>query len=562
MKRASFIITALTGAIALIGTNMTLSSHAGEPEERLDAFMQQYQEDYRQMYCDVSYTWWDAMIGGSPEAFEKSAQATLALSNYHADASKYAELKKLRAEATNATALEKRAAYVAERAFEESQIPPELNKKIVELGSEIEQIFQTQRAVYEGVERTNNELLALLEKETDSTKRYEIWDALKQVGELVAPKMIELAKLRNEAAKRLGYDNYWEMTTSFQEFKPEELIAIFNDLDRLTTPYFNEMKAKLDSELKEKFGVDKIMPWHYDNPFFQQAPPSAKVNANEFYQGISKEDIVDVSVKYYDKLGFDVRPIVANSDLFEKEGKSQHGFCNDMNMEGDVRILCNIKPDAEWMDTQLHELGHAIYDYNLDRTLPYNIRTAAHIFTTEGIAMTFGAKARDPKWLVENRGVAPARAQEVAVALQEQRLREQLIFCRWTLVMTFFEKALYENPDQDLNKLWGEITARYQGLDPLEGRNKADWASKPHFVIAPVYYHNYMLGELFGAQLRKSLEKESDGDEKKFGALLKEKVFTPGNSLPWEEFVEQATGEPLSVKAFIDEVKEASAAVK
>ena len=511
------------------------------------------------MYCDASYAWWDSMIQGTKESFEKSAAATLAMSNYHADAAKYEELKKLRAAAVNATPLEKRAAYVAERTFEQNQIPAELNKQIVDLGAEIEQIFQTQRAVFDGKEYTNNELLAMLEDETDSQKRYEIWDALKQVGELVNTKVIELAKLRNEAARKLGYKNYWEMTVSFQEFKPEELINIFEDLNRLTDPLFTKVKEKMDDELKTKFGVDKIMPWHYDNPFFQQAPPSEKINVNEFYEGITGQDIVDTASRYYAKLGFDVSPIIKNSDLFEKEGKSQHGFCNDMNLEGDVRILCNIKPDAEWMDTQLHELGHAIYDYNLDRSLPCNIRCANHIFTTEGIAEFFGAKARDPQWLVENRGVSPERAKEASKALVEQRLREQLIFCRWTIVMTFFEKALYENPEQDLNKLWSETTARYQLLDPLEGRNKADWASKPHFVIAPVYYHNYMLGELFGAQVRKSLEKESNGDPKKFGQLLRDRVFSPGDSLPWEEFVEQASGEPLSVDAFIEELNAADA---
>ncbi len=530
---------------------------AGEAEERLATFMKQYQDDYKRMYCESSYAWWDSMINGTKESFEKSAAASLAMSTYHSDHAKYEELKKLRKDAVNATPVEKRAAYVAERTFEQNQIPTDLNEKIVNLGSEIEQIFQTQRANLDGKEYTNNELLEMLAEENDSQKRYEIWDALKQVGELVAPKMVELAKLRNEAAQKLGYDNYWEMTVSFQEFKPEELVAIFEDLDRLTTPVFTKVKAKMDAELKAKFGVDKIMPWHYDNPFFQQAPPSEKINVNEFYSGIDGQEIVDTASRYYAKLGFDVSPILKNSDLFEKAGKSQHGFCNDMNLEGDVRILCNIKPDAEWMDTQLHELGHAIYDYNLDRSLPCNIRCANHIFTTEGVAELFGAKARDPQWLVENRDVPQERAKQATKALTEQRLREQLIFCRWTIVMTFFEKALYENPEQDLNRLWSDMTSRYQLLDPLEGRNRPDWASKPHFVIAPVYYHNYMLGELFGAQIRKSLEKEAKGDPQEFGRLLRERVFTPGDSLPWEEFVEQATGEQLSVGAFIEELNTA-----
>lgn len=535
---------------------------AGDAEERLAAWMDNYRREYQKMYSDVSYTWWDAMVGGSEEAFAKSAEAQLAMSNYHSDAEKFAELKKLRAAAVDASPLEKRSAYVAERAFEETQFPPELMKKIVDLSSEIEQTFQTHRAVYQGVERTNNELLEAIEKENDSEKRREMWEALKQVGDVVAPKVVELAKLRNEAARALGYANYWEMTVSFQEFKPNELIAVFDELDRLTGPLFAKTKANLDAELKERFGVEKIMPWHYDNPFFQQAPASKKVDSNEFYADLTREQIVETSVKYYAKLGIDVSSILKNSDLYDKEGKTQHAFCNDMNLEGDVRILCNIKPTAEWMDTQMHELGHAVYDYNIDRALPANIRGAAHIFTTEGIAMTFGAKARDPQWLVENVGADPKRVAEVADALREQRLREQLIFCRWTLVMTYFEKALYENPDQDLNALWRATTAKYQLLNPLDGRDCADWAAKPHFVIAPVYYHCYMLGELYGAQLRESLEKEANGDEAKFGALLKEKVFAPGNSLPWEEFVERSTGSPLSSKAFVAELEAADAALE
>ena len=446
---------------------------------------------------------------------------------------------------------------MAEREFEQNQIPEVLNQKIIELSSEIEQLFQNQRAVYQGKTYTNNELLELLEKETRSQERYEIWDALKQVGELVAPKVIELAKLRNEAAQKLGYKNYWEMTVSFQDFSPEELVHIFTDLEEQTRPLFEEIKEELDSELKEKFSVDCIMPWHYDNPFFQQASPSAKINLNEFYSDLKGQDIVDISIRYYQTLGFDVSSIIENSDLFEKEGKSQHGFCNNMNLEGDVRILCNIKPDVEWMDTQLHELGHAIYDFNVDRTLPYNLRCANHIFTTEGVAQYFGALARNPEWLVNNRGVSPEKANAIKNDLLEQRLREQLIFCRWTIVMTFFEKALYEDPEQDLNSLWHSMTQKYQLLEIQPNRNKADWASKPHFVIAPVYYHNYMLGELFGSQLRKSLMQESNGDPKKFGKLLDERVFKPGASSRWEDFVKDATGEELSVDAFIDELKSA-----
>ena len=536
-------------------TGLAMSTTSLSAGESLDDFMSQYQKEYQKMYCDVSYTWWDSMISGSKEAFEKSAAASLAMTTYHSSPDRFATLQKLRKEAKNLTPLQDRASHVALLAFEENQFPPELMKKIIDLSSKIEQVFQNQRGTLDGKEYTNNELLEMLEKETNSTRRLEIWKSLKQVGELVAPDLIQLAKLRNEAARHLGYKNYWEMSVSFQDYKPEQLLSIFAELERLTTPIFTRVKAELDAELKEKFHVEKIMPWHYDNPFFQQAPPSREIDTNIFFKGKTGQDLVDISVRYYDSLGIDVRPVLKNSDLFEKPGKSQHGFCNNMNGEGDVRILCNIRPTAEWMDTQLHELGHAAYDYYVDRSLPFNLRGPSHIFTTEGVAMMFGAKARDPQWLVQYAGVPEKDAKAAAPALAKQRLREQLIFCRWTLVMLYFEKAFYENPEQNLNTLWWDVVEKYQLMPRPTDRNKADWASKPHFVIAPVYYHNYMLGELFGAQLRKSLEKQAAGDPLKFGNLLKKKVFFPGDSYPWPEFVEKATGEPFSAKAFAEELR-------
>ncbi|MDO5552721.1 MAG: M2 family metallopeptidase [Planctomycetia bacterium] len=564
------VLAVLTIMALLLGVNNLLAEDQESKEQEAEAvlvetelnregrelltFLEQYEEEYRKMYCDVSYSWWDAMITGDAKAFEKNAAMSLAMSTYHSDAEKFARLTELRKRATGLTKLQEREAYVAWRAFEQSQLPPDLMEKMIRMGSEIEQIFQTQRGSLDGKEYTNNELLEMLEDETDSDRRFRIWDALKQVGELVAPKLIELAKVRNEAARQLGYKNYWEMEVAFQDYDPEALTAIFDELEELTTPVFTKVKAEMDAELKEKFKVTRIMPWHYDNPFFQQAPPSKDVDTNIFYDQGTGQDIVDRSIQYYADLGIDVTPIIEKSDLFEKPGKSQHGFCNNMNGEGDVRILCNIKPTAEWMDTQLHEMGHAIYDYQVDRTLPFILRQPAHIFTTEGVAMMFGALARDPDWLVKYCDVSPKKAKEIAPALAKQRLREQLIFCRWTLVMFRFERALYENPEADLNTLWWDTVEKIQLMPRPEDRHLADWASKPHFVIAPVYYHNYMLGELFGAQLRATLRDQA-GTEQEFGRLLREKVFFPGDSLPWQEFVREATGKEFSAEAFAEELK-------
>lgn len=131
--------------------------------------------------------------------------------------------------------------------------------------------------------------------------------------------------------------------------------------------------------------------------------------------------------------------------------------------------------------------------------------------------------------------------------------------------MLNFEKSFYENPDQDLNKLWWDCVERYQYLKRPEKRNSPDWASKIHFVIAPVYYHNYQLGELFAAQIRATLVKLTKhqgpaytmdiGASKEIGTFFKDQILKPSNTLPWPEFVKKATGEPLTATYFAEELK-------
>ena len=530
-------------------------------------FLEQYYQDLAALEIKANLAAWAAANSGKKEDFAAQAEASLALRKYHSDRKSYEKIGEIMKAADRLDPLDARSLEVAELDYQGNQLPAEMLKQMVDLSTQIEQTFNTFRGEVDGKKLTNNDLLEMIRQETDSDRRHTYWGALKQVGGAVGPKLIELAKLRNRAARELGYPNYWVMSIRLQEHDPEQLLAIFAELERLTDEPFRNMKGQLDAELSRRFHIapDRMMPWHYDNPFFQAAPPSEKVDLDEFYKGKKKEDIVTMAETFFADIGLPIEQIVARSDLYEREGKDQHAFCTDIDRAGDVRTLLNIKPTAEWMDTMLHEQGHAIYDIHIDPSLPYNLRGPAHIFATEGIAMLLGALGKNPVWMIGYGGADPKRIAELEEAILEQRRREQLIFARWTLVMLHFEKALYENPEQDLNGLWWDLVERFQMLRRPPDRDEPDWAAKPHFTIAPVYYHNYMLGELFAAQLRHTLARTVDhrgptatlsfNGRKRFGTFLAEKVFRPGQSVRWPLFVKNVTGEELTAKYFAEEVR-------
>jgi peptidyl-dipeptidase A len=226
------------------------------------------------------------------------------------------------------------------------------------------------------------------------------------------------------------------------------------------------------------------------------------------------KDIIALTRETYDRLGFEVRDVMARNVLYERAGKDQHAFCLRVGRSYpyDVRVLANVRDDAYWTNTMLHEFGHAVYDKNVDPSLPYLLRTVAHINSTEAIALLMGSLADDPGWISSVAGVPEEELAPDRPKLAERRRAAGLVFVRWALVMYRFEKALYEDPDrEDLNALWWDLVERIQLIRRPPGRDKPDWAAKLHVALAPVYYHNYILGSLTAAQLRDHLEKNVAG---------------------------------------------------
>ena len=49
---------------------------------------------------------------------------------------------------------------------------------------------------------------------------------------------------------------------------------------------------------------------------------------------------------------------------------------------------------------------------------------------------------------------------------------------------------------------------KYQGLKRPEGRTRPTMPRKIHIVVAPAYYHNYMMGQLFACQVHRTIARE------------------------------------------------------
>ena len=440
--------------------------------------------------------------------------------------------------------------------FRASQMDRETLETLARLQAEAEQRFDTFRSTLDGGPITANALEEILRTSDDGALRQRAWEASQQVGPALAPLVREMVRHRNRVARAMGFPDHYAFALENQELEEGRLFALLADLERRTAgPFFAE-KARLDAELAARFGVrpEALRPWHYADPFFQRPPPRRDLTLDSLF---ADADLPALMIATFDGLGLDVRDILARSDLREKPGKSQHAFCTDIDREGDIRILCNLAGNEHWVRTLLHEGGHAVYDKYLDRSLPYFLRTPAHTCTTEAVAMLLERQVYQGRWLAAVAGVPESEAAALAARAAAHHRFGLLLFARWALVMVHFERALYRTPEADLDRLWWNLKARLQGIPPPPGPRGPDWAAKVHLALAPVYYQNYVLGELFASQLHRTIQAQVPGGRlalnRAAGVFLRERVFAPGGRWAWPELVAEATGEALTPAPFATE---------
>ncbi|MBP8303396.1 MAG: M3 family oligoendopeptidase [Phycisphaerae bacterium] len=505
---------------------------------------------------------WAATTQGRAEDYNDLERMQLQIRRVYSSPQDFAFLKSMRESGQVREPRLRRQLDKLYLAYLQNQMDPDLLRLITELDTRIQRAYNDYRGSIGDQKVTMSEIYTILTTDKDVGRREQAWRASKQVGNAIAADLIRLVRLRNQAAQRLGFDNYHTLAIVAGEQDLKDLDALFADLDRRTAGPFARMKAELDQILAAGYGIPAgdLRPWHYHDPFFQRTPLVYELDLDAFYKG---RDIEDLTRRYYAGVGLPVDDILARSDLYDRPGKDPHAFGQDMDRHGDARVLANLQDTERWMETLLHETGHALYSKYHDPNEPWLLREPAHNFTTEAIAMFFGRLSRNAAWMAQMLGLSDAQRDQVAKVSARYLEFQQVLFIRWALVMFEFEKQLYANPDQDLNGLWWDLVERYQLLRRPPGPVDAGWASKLHFVKAPCYYHNYVLGEILASQLdhylvehilnRPKGQAVSFTNDPRIGRYLRTHVLGPGARYTWQEMIRKATGEPLTPRYFVEQ---------
>jgi peptidyl-dipeptidase A len=294
----------------------------------------------------ANIAWYDASILGTDEAFKKSAEADAARDHFLADPERFRQLQTLRDGAKASDATLRRQLDILYLWMLAKQVEPAALDKITELQKKVEQTFNTYRGKLDGKEVTLNQINDVLRTSTDSKKLKAAWEAQKAVGPVIVADLKQLVVLRNDVAKKLGYRDFYALSLAQTEQDETKLLALFDELDKLTREPFLKAKEEVDKRLAKRLKIktSELMPWHYQNAFFQEPPDVFATGLDAVYR---KQDILALAKAFYTGIGLDTEAIIQRSDLFEKKGKTPHAFEINVDRAGDIRVLANLVPGAE-----------------------------------------------------------------------------------------------------------------------------------------------------------------------------------------------------------------------
>src|SRR5438132_2277323 len=109
-----------------------------------------------------------------------------------------------------------------------SQLDDGLRRRLVELESKVESLFNTHRGVIDGERVDDNRIAEILIRSDDVELRRKAWEASKSVGAAAADHVLQLVELRNEAAVSLGHPDHYAMSLALDELDEDRLLRILD----------------------------------------------------------------------------------------------------------------------------------------------------------------------------------------------------------------------------------------------------------------------------------------------------------------------------------------------
>lgn len=446
-----------------------------------------------------------------------------------------------------------------------------LYERLVELEGALESTRRGMKLGYrdpdgELVSASSVQLALMISTSPEEPTRKAAWEGLRSIEPFVLDNgFIEIVRERNQLARMLGYEDYYDWRVSINEgFNKEKLFELLDDLEANTRDAARRSMEGLIAE----HGDGATQPWN--SGYYQTGDLTALTDPYFRF-----EDALGNWGRLFAAMGIRYSGATLRLDLVDRKGKYENGFMhgplpawveNGSFHPARINFTANAVPGQmgsgkRALQTLLHEGGHAAHFSNVRMPAPCFSQEFAptSVAFAETQSMFLDSVMGDADWLT--RYATNAVGEPMPAALIDTMLEKEHRFrayrLRSMLVVSYFEKALYEMTDAELTpanilRVARDIESRLL-FQPASSRPVL---SIPHLLSgeSSAYYHGYTLAQMGVYQTRDYFRRTYGYiiDNPNVGPELAEKFWRPGNSKNFLEFIESLTGEPFSARATVD----------
>jgi oligoendopeptidase F len=562
-------------------------------------FVQQFNEAYALKHLAFEEQFWGtkmALSNGGPYSPELLTQTKTALEDFLSDSTIIQQAQIYRKELEKSEDITKSIQCLEGKNDEDTVLlrcldvmlrtcqllPPEakaIREATNELESKLESMRNAMKLGYYHQEETASSqfhelssvgLRNLLRSEPKESIRKAAYEGLRSIGPFVCRNgFVPIVQRRNQLARVLGYEDYYDYTvTQAEGFGKKRLFEILDTLEEGTRPLLHKART----EFENRYGVEALEPW---NISYYMA--GSVIHKMDPYFPFSKA--VEQYLRSYAAMKISYRGGKLNLDLLDRPNKYSNGFCH-------WPVPAWVRPDGTWqpaeanftsladpkavgsgltaLTTLMHEAGHAAHFANIVQPSPLfsQERAPTSVAYAETQSMFLDSLVNDAAWRAKY--ARNEKDQPLPFDIIEEEIRATHPFAvfqlRAMLAVSYFEKALYELPDEDvtperIQSLADEIERRIQG-----GLSPRPLLSVPHLISdeASCYYQGYTLAEMAVHQTRHYFHQKFGFivDNPHVGPTLRDAYWQCGNSKNFLDLVRDLTGSDLSGEAWTSSLQE------
>ncbi|HEX2898020.1 MAG TPA: hypothetical protein VHP63_08230, partial [candidate division Zixibacteria bacterium] len=336
----------------------------------------------------------------------------------------------------------------------------EMRPAIKDIKDSLTGIVDSYTVDFQGESKTLDDVKDLYHNSRSRSQRELGCKAWYSIGENLAPGMKKLINERNDAASKLGFDNYWDFISTQFSQNGVDLLQFIKAVDSLTQTGYSEFIVGSRSTL----GINQMELWDVEFTHSQ-----INQHGDSFFPADSHLAFIRRGLK---SAGFTLEQLPIFIESVPRNPLDFGTLSFAIRPPNDIRILSESKSGFQSLHSLLSHSGIALYSAFIAQERPLYSFAAD---TTWQLAMgeIIGAMVYDSIWLNDVANMPLGFISQ----FRRAKLEEETIKVRKLLTNISFIFEAYTNPDRDLNQLYWDLYQKYTGLSRHD--DIIIWATEP-----------------------------------------------------------------------------------